>query len=114
MPVQLMSPRLPGVNVLATEASGPQYTRWRRGVKSAFEAKGTWGHCDGTNPMPMPESGPNFFSPVNAPNPQPELVEERREWVKSDRDVKLDIFLSVSDDIKLEVFEVGPPLPPPS
>ncbi|KAF2748801.1 hypothetical protein M011DRAFT_386473, partial [Sporormia fimetaria CBS 119925] len=62
--------------------------------------------------MPMPESGPNFFSPVTAANPQPELLEERRAWVKNDRDVKMDIFLSVADEIKLEVFEVGPPLPP--
>ncbi|KAF2731664.1 hypothetical protein EJ04DRAFT_399665, partial [Polyplosphaeria fusca] len=62
--------------------------------------------------MPMPESGPNFFSPVLKSDPQPQLLEERRAWVKQDRDVKLDIFLSIADDIKLEVFEVGPPLPP--
>ncbi|PSN69254.1 hypothetical protein BS50DRAFT_336800 [Corynespora cassiicola Philippines] len=111
---QLMSPRLPGVNVLAPDATGPQYTKWRRGLKSAFESKGTWGHCDGTVPMPMPESGPNYFTPVSTSNPQPQLLEERRAWVKQDREVKLDIFLSVADDIKLEVFEVGPPLPPPS
>ncbi|KAF2242919.1 hypothetical protein BU26DRAFT_437634, partial [Trematosphaeria pertusa] len=110
---QLPSPRLPGVNVLRPEATGPEYTRWRRGVKSAFVAKGTWAHCDGSCPMPMPDAGPNFFSPVSSPiNSQPELLEERRAWVKKDRDVKLDIFLSVADDIKLEVFEVGPPLPP--
>lgn len=75
-------------------------------------AKGTWGHCDGTSPMPMPEAGPNFFSPVSPTNPQPQLLEERRAWVKKDRDVKLDIFLSVADDIKIEIFETGPPLPP--
>ncbi|KAF2684376.1 hypothetical protein K458DRAFT_417960 [Lentithecium fluviatile CBS 122367] len=110
---QLLSPRLPGVAVLRPEATGPEYTRWKRGVKSAFVAKGTWGHCDGTQPMPMPEAGPNFFSPASSPtNPQPQLLEERRAWVKKDRDVKLDIFLSVADDIKLEIFEVGPPLPP--
>lgn len=63
--------------------------------------------------MPMPDAGPNFFSPSSSPtNPQPQLLEERRAWVKKDRDVKLDIFLSVADDIKIEVFEVGPPLPP--
>lgn len=62
--------------------------------------------------MPMPEAGPNFFSPQTQNNAQPQLLEERRAWVKKDRDVKLDIFLSISDDIKLEVFEVGPPLPP--
>lgn len=110
----LPSPRLPGVNVLPPDASGPQYARWRRGVKSAIVAKGIWGHCDGSTPMPMPEAGPNFFAPVTSTNPQPQLLEERRAWVKKDRDVKLDLFLSVADDIKLEVFEVGPPLPPSS
>lgn len=45
---------------------------------------------------------------------QTTLLEDRKAWVKKDREVKLDIFLSVSDDIKLEVFEVGPPLPPMS
>ncbi|KAF2113394.1 hypothetical protein BDV96DRAFT_496632, partial [Lophiotrema nucula] len=60
----------------------------------------------------MPDSGPNFFSPVVSANPQPQLLEERRAWTKKDRDVKLDIFLSIADEIKLEVFEVGPPLPP--
>lgn len=64
--------------------------------------------------MPMPEAGPNFFSPASPTNPQPQLLEQRKSWVKKDRDVKLDIFLSVSDDIKLEVFDVGPPLPPVS
>ncbi|PVI04531.1 hypothetical protein DM02DRAFT_503228, partial [Periconia macrospinosa] len=62
--------------------------------------------------MPMPEAGPNFFSPASPTNPQPELLEQRKTWVKKDRDVKLDLFLSVSDDIKLDVFDVGPPLPP--
>ncbi|KAF2261541.1 hypothetical protein CC78DRAFT_583638 [Lojkania enalia] len=112
MAPQLMSPRLPGVNVLPAETTGPQYRRWRRGVENAFKAKEIWGHCDGSIPMPMPASGPNFFSPVASANPQPQLLEERKAWVKSDRDVKLDIFLSVSDEIKLEIFEVGPPLPP--
>lgn len=62
----------------------------------------------------MPGAGPNFFSPVSQPDTQTTLLEDRKAWVKKDREVKLDIFLSVSDDIKLEVFEVGPPLPPPS
>jgi hypothetical protein len=62
----------------------------------------------------MPESGPNFFSPVVSSNPQPQLLEQRKAWMKQDRDVKLAIFLSVADDLKVEVFEVGPPLPPPS
>ncbi|KAF2792167.1 hypothetical protein K505DRAFT_326341 [Melanomma pulvis-pyrius CBS 109.77] len=108
----LMSPRVPGVSILAPNATGPQYARWRRGVKAVFTAKGTWGHCDGSVPMPMPESGPNFFSPATSSNPQPGLLEERRAWVKKDRDVKLDLFLSVADEIKIELFEVGPPLPP--
>lgn len=107
-----MSPRLPGVKILSPSTTGPQYSRWRREVQSAFLAKGTWGHCDGTQPMPMPRAGPNFFSPSTASTPQPELLEERRTWVKKDRDVKMDIFLSVADEIKVEVFEVGPPLPP--
>jgi hypothetical protein len=110
---QLLSPRLPGVVVLRPEATGPEYARWKREVKSAFVAKGTWGHCDGTRPMPMPEAGPNFFSPSSSPtNPQPRLLEDRKAWVNKDREVKLDIFLSIADDIKLEIFEVGPPLPP--
>jgi hypothetical protein len=62
--------------------------------------------------MPMPEAGPNFFSPASPTSPQPQLLEDRRAWVKQDREVKLDIFLSIADDIKLEIFEVGPPLPP--
>jgi hypothetical protein len=43
---------------------------------------------------------------------QPSLLEERREWVKHDREVKLDIFLSLAEEVMLELFEVGPPLPP--
>ncbi|KAF2275672.1 uncharacterized protein EI97DRAFT_378746, partial [Westerdykella ornata] len=107
-----MSPRLGGVQILPSEATGPEYARWRRGVKSALITKGIWGHCDGSQPMPMPQSGPSSSKPFASTDPQPELLEERRAWVRKDRDVKMDIFLSVCDDIKLEVFEVGPPLPP--
>lgn len=110
----LPSPRLPGVMLLRAEATAPEYARWKREIKSAFTAKETWGHCDGSIPMPMPGAGPNFFSPVSQPDMQTTLLEDRKAWVKKDREVKLDIFLSVSDDIKLEVFEVGPPLPPPA
>ncbi|KAF1960516.1 hypothetical protein CC80DRAFT_404204, partial [Byssothecium circinans] len=106
--------RLPGVMVLRAEASGPEYARWRREVKAVFTAKGIWGHCDGSIPMPMPEAGPSFFSPAAPTNLQPQLLEDRKAWTKKDRDVKTDIFMSISDDIKLEVFEVGPPLPPVS
>ncbi|KAF9734736.1 hypothetical protein PMIN03_012288 [Paraphaeosphaeria minitans] len=109
-----LSPRLPGVMLLRAEATGPEYARWKREIESAFTAKGTWGHCDGSVPMPMPGAGPNFFSPVSQLDMQTTLLEDRKAWVKKDREVKLDIFLSVSDDIKLEVFEVGPPLPPMS
>ncbi|CAN9109325.1 unnamed protein product [Alternaria alternata] len=43
---------------------------------------------------------------------QPGLLEERRSWVRKDREVKLDIFLSLAEEVMLELFEVGPPLPP--
>ncbi|CAN9325207.1 unnamed protein product [Alternaria alternata] len=43
---------------------------------------------------------------------QPSLLEERRSWVRKDREVKLDIFLSLAEEVMLELFEVGPPLPP--
>lgn len=70
---------------------------------------GSWPHCDGTSvcPMPMPSE-----RCVLKQEPQPSLLEERRVWVKKDRAVKLDIFLSIHDDIKTDVFGVGPPLPP--
>ncbi|KAF1843319.1 uncharacterized protein K460DRAFT_290535, partial [Cucurbitaria berberidis CBS 394.84] len=55
----------------------------------------------------MPEAGPNSTT-----NIQPSLLEERRAWVRRDREVKLDIFLSLADEVMQEVFEVGPPLPP--
>jgi hypothetical protein len=61
----------------------------------------------------MPESGPNFFSPMQKKtNSQPELLEQRKAWTKMDRDVKLDIFLSLSDEVKLEIFEASPTQPP--
>jgi hypothetical protein len=60
--------------------------------------------------MPMPEAGAT--SPTTTANLQPSLLEERRKWVKHDREVKLDVFLSVAEEVMLEVFEVGPPLPP--
>lgn len=44
----------------------------------------------------------------------PSLLEERRTWVKHDREAKLDVFLSLAEDVMLDVFEVGPPLPPTS
>ncbi|EAT79039.2 hypothetical protein SNOG_13592 [Parastagonospora nodorum SN15] len=49
---------------------------------------------------------------MSTANLQPSLLEERREWVKHDREVKLDIFLSIAEEVMLELFEVGPPLPP--
>ncbi|KAF1940421.1 hypothetical protein EJ02DRAFT_304678, partial [Clathrospora elynae] len=65
--------------------------------------------------MPMPEAGPPL-SPSTASNKktemQPSLLEERRAWVRHDREVKLDIFLSLAEEVMQEVFEVGPPLPP--
>jgi hypothetical protein len=111
--VQLSKPRLPGVPILQANCTGPEYSRWRRSVKYALETKGTWTYCNGTSAMPMPEAGPNFMS-QDAPNTnsQPSLLEERRAWVRQDREVKLDIFLSLAEEVMLEVFEVGPPLPP--
>ncbi|KAH8709988.1 hypothetical protein GQ44DRAFT_743007 [Phaeosphaeriaceae sp. PMI808] len=61
--------------------------------------------------MPMPEAGAT--SPTGSTtNLQPGLLEERRNWVRNDREVKLDIFLSLAEDVMQEVFEDGPPLPP--
>ena len=69
----------------------------------------SWPHCHGTSvcPMPMPSERCALKH-----EPQPSLLEERRVWVKKDRAVKLDLFLSIHDDIKMDVFGVGPPLPP--
>ncbi|KAL5119434.1 hypothetical protein ACEQ8H_002703 [Pleosporales sp. CAS-2024a] len=104
---QLTSPRLPGVPLLDTQYTGPEYSRWRRSIKFALEAKGTWRYCSGECTMPMPSS--RLESTANL---QHSLLEERRKWVRYDRDVKLDIFLSLTEEIMLELFEVGPPLPP--
>ncbi|CAO2652779.1 Nn.00g021900.m01.CDS01 [Neocucurbitaria sp. VM-36] len=110
---QLTSPRLPGVPILQPDATGPIYSRWRRSIKFALETKGTWKYCNGKCPMPMPEAGPNSKSSKNSQaSIQPSLLEERRAWVRHDREVKLDIFLSLADEVMQEVFEVGPPLPP--
>jgi hypothetical protein len=106
--LQLTSPRLPGVPVLQLQYTGPEYSRWRRSIKYALEAKGTWKYCNGKCPMPMPATSPTISSAVL----QPSLLEERRDWVKHDREVKLDIFLSLAEEVMLDVFEVGPPLPP--
>jgi hypothetical protein len=60
--------------------------------------------------MPMPKAA---ASPSSVPlDPQPSLLDERRDWVRHDREAKLDIFLSLSEDVMQEVLEVGPPLPP--
>jgi hypothetical protein len=105
--LQLTSPRLPGVPLLHAQYTGAEYSRWRRSIKFALEAKGTWKYCNGQATMPMPTS-----PTVSTANLQPSLLEERREWVKHDREVKLDIFLSLAEEVMLELFEVGPPLPP--
>ncbi|KAH6611960.1 hypothetical protein C7974DRAFT_293811, partial [Boeremia exigua] len=56
--------------------------------------------------MPMPKS-PRASNTV-----QPTLLDERKAWVRQDREVKLDIFLSVSEEVMEEVLHAGPPLPP--
>ena len=111
----LNSPRLPGVPILHGDVTGAEYSRWRRGIKFACETKGTWGFCDGTHPMPMPKSGSKAASPTRASNTsQPSLLDERRAWVRQDREVKLDIFLSLSEEVMEEVLHADPPLPPPN
>lgn len=61
----------------------------------------------------MPEAGLNRNSrDDSAKDIRPSLLEERRAWVRQDREVKLDIFLSLAEEVMQEVFEVGPPLPP--
>ncbi|KAH7070936.1 hypothetical protein FB567DRAFT_538931 [Paraphoma chrysanthemicola] len=110
---QLTSPRLPGVPILLAHSSGPEYSRWRRHIKFALEAKDSWKYCNGKCRMPMPDTN---ATSANASTTclQPCLLEERREWVRHDREVKLDIFLSLAEEVMHEVFEVGPPLPPSS
>ena len=109
----LTSPRLPGVPILTSCASGPEYSRWRRGVQFVLETKGTWKYCNGTLPMPMPRTRrSSTVSTKKTKDTQPSLLEERRAWVRQDREVKLDIFLSVAEEVMQDVFEVGPPLPP--
>jgi hypothetical protein len=105
---QTTSPRLPGVPVLQLQYTGPEFSRWRRSIKYALEAKGTWKYCNGKCPMPMPTTSPTMSTAVL----QPGLLDDRRDWVKHDREVKLDIFLSMAEEVMLDVFEVGPPLPP--
>lgn len=64
--------------------------------------------------MPMPEASTPSQSQESSPEvSQPSLLEERRAWVKKDRDLKLDIFLSLHEDVMLEVFD-DPTTPPPS
>ncbi|EDU45605.1 predicted protein [Pyrenophora tritici-repentis Pt-1C-BFP] len=107
------SPRLPGVPILMPSASGPEYSRWRRGVQFVLESKGTWKYCDGSLPMPMPKTRrSSSMSTKKTKDTQPSLLEERRAWVRQDREVKLDIFLSLAEEVMQDVFEVGPPLPP--
>jgi hypothetical protein len=107
----LTSPRLPGISLLQAQSTSPEYSRWRRHIEYVLQSKGTWKYCNGRCTMPMPEAGAT--SPTTkTTNIQPSLLQERRSWVKCDREVKLDIFLSLSEEVMQEVFEVGPPLPP--
>ncbi|KAF2850537.1 hypothetical protein T440DRAFT_396609, partial [Plenodomus tracheiphilus IPT5] len=50
--------------------------------------------------------------PEKTSTKQPSLLEERRAWVRHDREAKLDIYLSLTEEVMLDLFEVGPPLPP--
>ncbi|KAF3043631.1 hypothetical protein E8E12_001889 [Didymella heteroderae] len=108
----ISSPRLPGVPILHANATGAEYSRWRRGIKFACESKGTWSFCDGSHPMPMPRSGSIPSSPRASNTSKPCLLDERKAWVRQDREVKLDIFLSVSEEVMEEALHAGPPLPP--
>lgn len=114
-----ISTRLPGVPLLPPNASGSEYSRWRRGVEFALESRGLWKYCTGEAPMPMPPARPSSTLPRSIEDPantssQPSLFEERRAWVRRDREAKLDIYLSLTEDTMLELFDVGPPLPPSS
>jgi hypothetical protein len=109
----LTSPSLLGIPVLSLDATGPEYSRWRRSVKFALETKDTWKYCNGTHPMPMPKAAPAMTTyNEEIDDTQPSLLEERRAWMRRDREVKLDIFLSLSEEVMQDVFEIGPPLPP--
>lgn len=113
------SPRLPGVPILKLGATGPDFSRWRRSVKFALETKGTWKYCTDACPMPMPETvSGGILAIVSRRNTedddQSSLLEQRRAWVRQDREVKLDLFLSLAEDVMQEVFGIGPPLPPSS
>ncbi|KAH7549052.1 hypothetical protein BM1_10437 [Bipolaris maydis] len=105
----LTSPSLLGVRILTLDATGPEYSRWRRSVRFALETKNRWKYCNGRRPMPMPKATPAIAEPNDI---QPSLLEERREWVRRDREVKLDIFQSLAEEVMQDVFGVGPPLPP--
>ncbi len=107
-----VSPRLPGVHVLQLGSTGPEYSRWRRGLKFALEQKDTWKYCNGALPMPMPKARLASTIPADETiDAQPSLLEERRSWVRQDREVKLDIFLSLTEEVMQELFDVGPSLP---
>ncbi|EUC44006.1 hypothetical protein COCMIDRAFT_99354 [Bipolaris oryzae ATCC 44560] len=103
------SPSLLGVRILTLDATGPEYSRWRRSVRFALETKNGWKYCNGRRPMPMPKATPAIAEPNDI---QPSLLQERREWVRRDREVKLDIFQSLAEEVMQDVFGVGPPLPP--
>lgn len=107
----LTSPSLLGVRILTLDATGPEYSRWRRSVRFALETKNRWKYCNGRRPMPMPM--PKATPAIAEPNDiQPSLLEERREWMRRDREVKFDIFQSLAEEVMQDVFGVGPPLPP--
>lgn len=105
----LTSPSLLGVRILTLDATGPEYSRWRRNVRFALETKNRWKYCNGRRPMPMPKATPAIAEPNDI---QPSLLEERREWMRRDREVKLDIFQSLAEEVMQDVFGVGPTLPP--
>ena len=107
------SPHLPGVPILQRDATGADYSRWRRRVELACKTKGTWGYCDGTHPMPMPKSQPETLHPrTSSVMLRSSLLDERRAWVRKDREVKSDIFLSLSEKVMEEVLDASPPFPP--
>ncbi|KAL6154984.1 hypothetical protein ACJQWK_00803 [Exserohilum turcicum] len=107
------SPRLPGVPLLALDATGSEYSRWKRSVRFALAQKDTWKYCNGACPMPMPkERSASASCEEEINDPQPTLLGERRAWMRQDREVKLDIFLSLAEEVMEDLFDVGQPLPP--